>query len=109
MIYNKNIFYNHSNIQRASQKRYKSIMIGLISSIFIGLVVGIIAKLILPGPDPGGWIFTILIGLGGSVLAGYIGRLLGYYHDGHAAGFLTSILGAIALLACCRIFTHPKI
>lgn len=76
---------------------------GIIASIFIGLIVGVIAKLLMPGRDPGGWIITILLGLAGSVVAGFLGRALGWYQDGQPVGFLASVVGAIILLALYRL------
>jgi uncharacterized membrane protein YeaQ/YmgE (transglycosylase-associated protein family) len=68
----------------------------------VGLVVGALAKLFLPGRDPGGIIVTMLIGIAGSVMAGYIGRFVGWYQEGQGAGFIASILGAILLLVLYR-------
>ena len=70
----------------------------IIGSIIIGLIVGVIAKLLHPGKDPGGWIISILIGLGGSFLAGWLGRMMGWYNDGETAGFIFSVVGAVLLL-----------
>jgi uncharacterized membrane protein YeaQ/YmgE (transglycosylase-associated protein family) len=80
----------------------------IIGAIFIGLIVGIIAKLLMPGRDPGGWIITILLGLGGSLVAGYLGRALGWYQDGQPVGFLASIIGAILLLALYRVIRGKR-
>jgi len=66
--------------------------------IFVGLLVGVVAKLLMPGRDPGGLVITILIGIAGSIIAGFIGRSIGWYSAGEPAGFIASILGAIALL-----------
>ena len=65
----------------------------------IGLVVGALAKLIVPGKDPGGIIITMLLGIAGSFIATFIGRFLGWYQTGQAAGFIASLIGAIILLA----------
>ena len=67
--------------------------------VLIGLVVGALAKLIMPGKDPGGFIVTILLGIAGSVIATWIGRAVGWYQEGQSAGFITSLVGAILLLA----------
>ena len=64
----------------------------------VGLIVGALAKLFMPGRDPGGIIVTMLIGLAGAALAGFIGRAVGWYNPGDAAGFIASILGAVLLL-----------
>lgn len=70
--------------------------------LIVGLVVGALAKLFLPGRDPGGVIVTMLIGVAGALLAGFIGRAVGWYQEGEAAGFIASILGAILLLVIYR-------
>ncbi len=69
----------------------------------IGLIVGAIAKLIMPGRDPGGIIITMLLGIAGSFLGTFIGRALGMYRQGEAAGFIMSLIGAIILLAIYRV------
>jgi uncharacterized membrane protein YeaQ/YmgE (transglycosylase-associated protein family) len=74
--------------------------------LIIGLIVGTIAKVIMPGRDPGGVIVTMLIGVAGAVVAGLMGRLLGLYSTGQGAGFIMSTLGAILLLALYRLVTH---
>ncbi len=68
-------------------------------TLLIGLVIGAVAKFLLPGKDPGGIIVTMLIGIAGSFVATYIGRVLGWYQEGQSAGFIMSVLGAIVLLA----------
>lgn len=70
--------------------------------IIFGLIVGIIAKLLMPGRDPGGFIITILLGIAGALLGGFVGRALGLYGPGESAGFLMSLLGAILLLTLYR-------
>jgi uncharacterized membrane protein YeaQ/YmgE (transglycosylase-associated protein family) len=77
---------------------------GIIWSIIIGLIVGAIAKLFMPGKDGGGIITTMLIGIGGSVVFTYLGRLLGFYAEGESAGFIASILGAMLILFIYRFF-----
>ena len=69
----------------------------------IGLVAGALAKLIMPGKDPGGIIITMLLGIAGSLLAGYLGRALGWYQAGQGAGLIMSVVGAILLLAIYRL------
>lgn len=69
----------------------------------IGLVVGALAKLVMPGRDPGGVIVTALIGLAGGLLAGVIGRAAGWYNQNEGAGFIASIIGAVLLLAVYRM------
>ena len=70
--------------------------------ILFGLIVGIVAKFLMPGPDPGGIFITIVLGIVGALLAGWIGRALGLYQPGEAAGFVMSVIGAIILLAIYR-------
>jgi uncharacterized membrane protein YeaQ/YmgE (transglycosylase-associated protein family) len=76
---------------------------GILGWILFGLVVGALAKLVMPGKDPGGIIVTMLIGIAGAVLGGFIGRALGFYGEGEAAGFVMSFIGAVALLALYRV------
>ncbi len=83
-------------------------MFSFIGTLIIGLIVGAIAKLLMPGKDPGGFIITILLGVAGSFVAGYLGRLLGWYQEGQSAGFIMSILGAILLLFVYRLLTGKK-
>jgi uncharacterized membrane protein YeaQ/YmgE (transglycosylase-associated protein family) len=71
----------------------------IIGTIFVGLIVGLIARAIKPGDDKMGWIMTILLGIAGSLLAGYAGVAMGWYQQGEAAGWIASIVGAIILLA----------
>jgi uncharacterized membrane protein YeaQ/YmgE (transglycosylase-associated protein family) len=78
-------------------------MFGIIGTIIFGLVVGVIAKLLMPGKDPGGIIVTIILGIVGSVLGRWIGQALGFYGPEDAAGFIMSLLGAILLLAVYRM------
>lgn len=70
----------------------------------IGLVVGALAKLIMPGKDPGGFIITMLLGVAGSFIATFLGRAVGWYQPGQAAGFIMSLIGAIVLLVIYRLF-----
>ena len=73
-------------------------MIHMIGHVLFGLVVGIVAKLLFPGHDPGGIFVTALLGMAGAWLGGYLGRALGWYPEGHAAGFLMAVAGALLLL-----------
>ena len=76
---------------------------GILGWIFFGLVVGVIAKLLMPGRDPGGFIVTILIGIAGALLGGWFGRAVGWYGPDQGAGYIVSILGAIILLVLYRM------
>ena len=71
--------------------------------LIIGLVVGVIAKFLMPGNDPGGFIVTTLIGIAGSFLAGMAGKALGWYDSGEPAGFIASVIGAMVLLGLYRL------
>lgn len=73
-------------------------MMNLLGTILIGLVAGLIARAIKPGNDPMGWIMTILLGIGGSLLATWGGQALGLYQAGQAAGFIGAVVGAVILL-----------
>ena len=77
--------------------------------LIIGLVIGAIAKLIMPGKDPGGIIVTMLIGVAGALIAGFLGRAVGWYHEGEPAGFIASVLGAILLLAMYRTLIARRV
>ncbi len=82
---------------------------GFLWTLIIGLVVGAIAKLIMPGRDPGGIIVTMLIGVAGAMLAGFLGRAMGWYSDaGTGPGIIASIIGALILLFLYRLFTGRK-
>jgi uncharacterized membrane protein YeaQ/YmgE (transglycosylase-associated protein family) len=81
---------------------------GILAWVLFGLVVGIIAKLLMPGRDPGGFIITILLGIAGALLGGFLGRALGWYGPNEAAGWIVSILGAMLLLFIYRMVARPK-
>jgi uncharacterized membrane protein YeaQ/YmgE (transglycosylase-associated protein family) len=74
----------------------------ILAWIVIGLIVGALAKLVMPGRDPGGIVVTILLGIGGAFVGGAIGRALGFYDPAQPAGWIVSILGAVLLLAAYR-------
>ncbi len=78
-------------------------MFGVLGWILFGLIVGVIAKLLMPGRDPGGFIITILLGIAGALLGGWLGRALGWYGPNQGAGFLMSLVGAVILLALYRM------
>jgi uncharacterized membrane protein YeaQ/YmgE (transglycosylase-associated protein family) len=82
---------------------------GILSWILFGLVVGVIAKLLMPGRDPGGFIVTILLGIAGALIGGFIGRAMGLYQTNEGAGWLMSILGAIVLLALYRMMVRRRV
>jgi uncharacterized membrane protein YeaQ/YmgE (transglycosylase-associated protein family) len=81
---------------------------GILAWILFGLVVGVIAKLLMPGKDPGGFIVTILIGIAGALLGGFIGRAMGLYGPNESAGWIVSILGAVILLLLYRLVARPR-
>jgi uncharacterized membrane protein YeaQ/YmgE (transglycosylase-associated protein family) len=80
----------------------------IIATLVIGLVVGAIAKLLMPGKDPGGCIITILLGIAGAFVAGYLGQVVGWYQPGQPAGFIASVIGAMILLLLYRLLFHKK-
>lgn len=81
----------------------------LLWSLIVGLVIGALAKLIMPGKDPGGVLITMLLGIAGSLLAAFIGRSLGLYHAGDAGpGLIASVIGAIVLLAGYRAVVRRR-
>lgn len=79
----------------------------IIAWIIFGLFVGIVAKFLMPGDDPGGFFVTIALGIVGALLGGWIGRSLGLYQSGDAAGFIMSVIGAVILLGLYRLIL-PK-
>jgi uncharacterized membrane protein YeaQ/YmgE (transglycosylase-associated protein family) len=81
----------------------------ILSWIVFGLVIGFIAKLLMPGRDPGGFIVTILLGIAGALVGGFIGRAMNLYGPGQSAGWLMSILGAIILLALYRMMVRRRV
>ncbi len=81
----------------------------IIILIAIGLIIGIIAKFLMPGRDPAGFVITALLGIAGAVLAGFIGQSVGWYTYGQPAGFIASVLGAMLLLAIYRIAAGPRL
>jgi uncharacterized membrane protein YeaQ/YmgE (transglycosylase-associated protein family) len=81
---------------------------GWIAWIIIGAIAGAIAKAIMPGRDPGGCLVTIALGIGGAVVAGFIGNSLGWYRNGQGAGFIAAILGAILILFVWRLIAGRR-
>ena len=84
-------------------------MFGILGWILFGLIAGIIAKLLMPGKDPGGIIVTMLIGIAGALLGGFIGQAVGLYREGESAGMIMSVVGAIILLAIYRVMTRRRV
>lgn len=80
----------------------------IIGWIIFGLIVGIIGKFLMPGRDPGGIVVTILLGIGGALLGGWIGQAMGLYREGEPAGFIMAVLGSILLLFLYRLFVGRR-
>jgi uncharacterized membrane protein YeaQ/YmgE (transglycosylase-associated protein family) len=81
---------------------------GILGWIVIGFLAGGIAKLLMPGKDPGGCLITILLGIAGALLAGFIGKSIGWYEQGEVAGFLAAIVGAFIILFLYRIIMRRR-
>lgn len=81
---------------------------GIIGTIIIGLIVGLIARFLKPGEDSMGWIMTILLGIGGALLATYGGQAVGFYDAGEPAGFIGAVIGAIILLVIYGMVTRKR-
>jgi len=82
-------------------------MFSLIWYVIIGLIVGVIAKLLMHGTGPAGCIPTALLGIAGGLFAGWLGRVLGWYHEGQPAGFIMSVIGAVLLLWIYKMLKQP--
>ena len=80
----------------------------ILSTLLVGLIVGAIAKLLMPGKDPGGFIITILLGIAGAFIASYLGQALGWYQPGQPAGWIMSIICAMILLLLYRLLFKRK-
>ena len=80
----------------------------IILTLIIGLIVGALAKLVMPGKDPGGALLTMLLGVAGSFIAGLLGHALGWYEVGEGPGIIASVLGAVILLAIYRAMTGRR-
>jgi uncharacterized membrane protein YeaQ/YmgE (transglycosylase-associated protein family) len=80
----------------------------IIGTFFTGLIVGLVAKLLMPGRDPGGFIITALLGIAGAFVAKYLGQQLGWYGPQDAAGFMASVVGAVLLLLIYRLLFHRR-
>jgi uncharacterized membrane protein YeaQ/YmgE (transglycosylase-associated protein family) len=81
---------------------------GIIGWIFFGLIVGIVAKFLMPGRDPGGFIVTALIGIVGALVGGFLGRALGLYREDDPVGFVMAVIGSIVLLLLYRMFVGRR-
>jgi uncharacterized membrane protein YeaQ/YmgE (transglycosylase-associated protein family) len=81
----------------------REVQMEILSWIVFGLVVGALAKLVMPGRDPGGIIVTMLLGIAGALLGGFLGQAMGFYRPGEPAGWIVSILGAVVLLLIYRL------
>ncbi|MCF8243387.1 MAG: GlsB/YeaQ/YmgE family stress response membrane protein [Melioribacteraceae bacterium] len=80
----------------------------IIGTLVIGLIAGLVAKLLLPGKDPGGCIITMLLGVGGAFVATYLGQFLGIYKPGDTAGFIGAVIGSVIILLVYRMFLKKE-
>jgi uncharacterized membrane protein YeaQ/YmgE (transglycosylase-associated protein family) len=80
----------------------------IIGWIFFGLVVGIVGKLLTPGRDPGGFILTIILGIAGALIGGFLGQSLGLYREGEPVGFIMAVVGSVILLLLYRMFAGRR-
>jgi uncharacterized membrane protein YeaQ/YmgE (transglycosylase-associated protein family) len=80
----------------------------IIGWIFFGLVVGIVGKLLTPGRDPGGFILTIVLGIAGALIGGFLGQSLGFYREGEPVGFIMAVVGSVILLLLYRMFAGRR-
>jgi uncharacterized membrane protein YeaQ/YmgE (transglycosylase-associated protein family) len=83
--------------------QFEGAFMGIIGWILFGLLVGIVGKLLTPGHDPGGFILTVLLGISGALLGGFVGQSLGFYHEAEPAGFMMAVIGSVILLVYCMI------
>jgi uncharacterized membrane protein YeaQ/YmgE (transglycosylase-associated protein family) len=90
---------------RLDRMRGLEVTMHVLLFLLFGLVVGALARIIVPGREPGGWLVSMLLGVGGAALGGYVGRALGWYREGEPAGFIVSLLGAIVLVAVYHAMT----
>jgi len=82
---------------------------GILGAIVVGFVVGLLARLVMPGRDPGGFFVTTLLGIAGAVIARYIGQVMGFYGPEDTAGFLAALVGALLLLGVYRLVARPRV
>ncbi len=80
----------------------------IVVTVFIGFIVGLVARFLRPGSDAMGWIMTIILGIAGSFLAGFAGTEMGWYRPGQAAGFIASVVGAVVLLVIYSLLTRKN-
>jgi uncharacterized membrane protein YeaQ/YmgE (transglycosylase-associated protein family) len=92
----------HGSTETPSQRRLEEQM-SILGWILFGVIVGALAKLVMPGRDPGGIIVTMLLGIAGAVIGGFVGRAMGFYGPGESAGWIMSFLGAVLLLFIYRL------
>jgi uncharacterized membrane protein YeaQ/YmgE (transglycosylase-associated protein family) len=86
----------------------KEIFMSVIGWILFGLAVGVVGKLLMPGRDPGGFILTILLGIGGALVGGFLGQSLGFYQQGEPAGFIMAVVGSVILLLIHRMLSGRR-
>jgi len=84
-------------------------MIDFLVYVLFGLVVGVIAKFLMPGKDPGGMIITILLGMAGAIVGGWLSTMMGFGQQGQSAGWIMSIIGAVVLLAIYRMVNNGRV
>jgi uncharacterized membrane protein YeaQ/YmgE (transglycosylase-associated protein family) len=80
----------------------------IIGTLIIGFLAGLVAKLLMPGRDPGGFIITILLGIAGAFIATYLGKAVGWYQPGQSAGFIGAVVGAVILLVAYRLIAGRR-
>jgi uncharacterized membrane protein YeaQ/YmgE (transglycosylase-associated protein family) len=80
----------------------------ILITLIVGLIVGALARLVMPGKDPGGIIVTILLGIAGAFIAGVLGHSVGWYEMGDSPGLIASVLGAVILLGIYRLIVRPR-
>ena len=83
-------------------------MISFIGAIIIGGLAGLVAKMLTPGRDPGGFIVTVLLGIAGAMVATFLGQALGWYRPGQSAGFIGAVVGAVIILLAYRAVARPR-
>lgn len=84
-------------------------MFSFIGAIIIGGLAGLVAKFLMPGRDPGGFIITILLGIGGAMLATWLGQAVGWYRTGDSAGFIGAVIGAVLILFIYRMIAQRRV